>query len=347
MTMYSNSLFPNDIYSNTRRTYAFHPYHNNNHIATDNINNHPYVADRPPYSFVALITMAIRSHHNQKATLKDIYGCIKSTFPYYRDKNPSWENSIRHNISMNSCFKATLKDIYGYIKSTFPYYRDKNPSWKNSIRHNLSMNSCFVKIDRSVHDQTHGHFWGLSAGWEEMFTEGNYRRRVRGYRRSDSRSLSSSLSNFADASEQKYGEQGFHQTSRSAVSTVKCNQSCPELPVTRFDTPSSTEKTTKICKDFSISSILGCSPKKSDRSVKRHRSQEVYPITPSSPNHCAPTRVPALSHSHTRLRRHYSDSFPLVTPASYRVPLHYIVPTCQATSVITSWAGISRMETLL
>ncbi|XP_006823662.1 forkhead box protein D3-like [Saccoglossus kowalevskii] len=141
MTMYSNSLFPDDIYSNTRRTYAFHPYHNNTHVAADDINNHQYGADRPPYSFVALINMAIRSHHNQK---------------------------------------ATLKDIYGYIKSTFPYYRDKNPSWENSIRHNISMNSCFVKIARSIHDQTHGHFWGLSAVWEEMFTDGNYRRRVRG-----------------------------------------------------------------------------------------------------------------------------------------------------------------------
>lgn len=39
---------------------------------------------RPPYAYMHLIQMAIKSYPQQRATLKQIYTWIENTFPYYK-----------------------------------------------------------------------------------------------------------------------------------------------------------------------------------------------------------------------------------------------------------------------
>lgn len=59
---------------------------------------------KPSHSYIALIAMAILSKPSKKVLLGDIYNYISENFPYYRTKDKSWRNSIRHNLSLNECF---------------------------------------------------------------------------------------------------------------------------------------------------------------------------------------------------------------------------------------------------
>ncbi|XP_033629967.1 forkhead box protein J1-B-like [Asterias rubens] len=59
---------------------------------------------KPPYSYATLIWMAMKASKKNKITLSAIYKWITDNFKYYQTADPSWQNSIRHNLSLNKCF---------------------------------------------------------------------------------------------------------------------------------------------------------------------------------------------------------------------------------------------------
>nr|XP_060630724.1 forkhead box protein F2 [Anolis sagrei ordinatus] len=100
--------------------------------------------EKPPYSYIALIVMAIQSAPSKR---------------------------------------LTLSEIYQFLQARFPFFRGAYTGWKNSVRHNLSLNECFVKLPKGLGRPGKGHYWTLDPASEFMFEEGSFRRRPRGFRR--------------------------------------------------------------------------------------------------------------------------------------------------------------------
>ncbi|KAG7514629.1 forkhead box protein F2 [Solea senegalensis] len=100
--------------------------------------------EKPPYSYIALIVMAIQSSPTKR---------------------------------------LTLSEIYQFLQTRFPFFRGSYQGWKNSVRHNLSLNECFIKLPKGLGRPGKGHYWTIDPGSEFMFEEGSFRRRPRGFRR--------------------------------------------------------------------------------------------------------------------------------------------------------------------
>lgn len=109
-------------------------------VAGDNAANSPGEGDeaKPPYSYAQLIVQAISSAPEKQ---------------------------------------LTLSGIYAYITRKYPYYTIADKGWQNSIRHNLSLNRYFMKVPRSQEEPGKGSFWKIDPNSENKLIEQSFKRR--------------------------------------------------------------------------------------------------------------------------------------------------------------------------
>ncbi|VEL32200.1 unnamed protein product [Protopolystoma xenopodis] len=61
-------------------------------------------SEKPPYSYIALIAMAIQASRDKRCTLSEIYQYLHNRFSFFRGPYTGWKNSVRHNLSLNEVF---------------------------------------------------------------------------------------------------------------------------------------------------------------------------------------------------------------------------------------------------
>ncbi|XP_018422299.1 PREDICTED: forkhead box protein K1 [Nanorana parkeri] len=89
----------------------------------------------------------------------------------------SYAQLIVQAISRAQDRQLTLSGIYAHITKHYPYYRSADKGWQNSIRHNLSLNRYFIKVPRSQEEPGKGSFWRIDPTSEAKLIEQAFRKR--------------------------------------------------------------------------------------------------------------------------------------------------------------------------
>jgi Forkhead domain len=83
----------------------------------------------------------------------------------------TYSNMIAEAINSAPEKRLTLNGIYNYIMNHYPYYQKVRAGWQNSIRHNLSLNKAFIKVPRGTWEPGKGMFWIIDPNYSHLFAK--------------------------------------------------------------------------------------------------------------------------------------------------------------------------------
>ncbi|KAJ1665659.1 hypothetical protein IW140_003128 [Coemansia sp. RSA 1813] len=110
------------------------------------------------------------------ATDKPAQGAHQSRSGNYAKPTYSYASLIAQAINDTSEKKVTLNGIYTYIMANYPYYKHAQNGWQNSIRHNLSLNKAFIRVQRASNEPGKGSYWAIDDAYKGQFANGVYKR---------------------------------------------------------------------------------------------------------------------------------------------------------------------------
>ncbi|SCV71947.1 BQ2448_4641 [Microbotryum intermedium] len=84
---------------------------------------------------------------------------------------------IAQAVSESEHNKMTMAQVYEWIDRRWPFFRENQPGWQNSVRHNLTPARGFVKIDRRPDEPGKGAFWTIDPAQLSNFGGLHYRKK--------------------------------------------------------------------------------------------------------------------------------------------------------------------------
>ncbi|XP_072008578.1 forkhead box protein Q1 [Engystomops pustulosus] len=243
---------------------------------------------KPPYSYIALIAMAIRDSASGRLTLAEINDYLMKKFPFFRGQYTGWRNSVRHNLSLNDCFVKVLRD------PSRPWGKD--------------------------------NYWMLNPNSEYTFADGVFRRRRKRLNRVTKCLKDQELHGLSD--HQNHPLLPSPGTSQGPVSSSSRLLMPPSSPSSSISTSSSSKETspgTKFSSSFAIDSILSKPFHKRESREEDSKSSGGKIMWSAGALLHSPPSVPSyplLSYSPSSTLPHSPALFPLNPLSSTAASLH-------------------------
>ena len=137
----------------------------NNGAATIEVGTTPNVVATPTADGASYVF--ITEDGREAKSLEDLDGQTVQIADKYVKPKMSYAQLIGEAIMHSKDRQLTLSELYAEINKRHPYYSLNNKNWQNSIRHNLTLNKSFTKVPRNT-TEGRGSYWTMEPGAESV-----------------------------------------------------------------------------------------------------------------------------------------------------------------------------------